>query len=86
MASALSSPELSRENSYASLNGEDNDKDGVTLPARGAAAKSGGPGQASGGAVGNLRRQDWLSPPSTPDPDTTPFFDESEAKRVHMVC
>lgn len=100
-SSALSSPELSRENSYALEDG----KDGITLPARGgsggqskgdtadnatAAGASSSSRLASGNNTShhhnsNAHRHDWLSPPSTPNPDTSPFFDESEAKRLHMV-
>lgn len=102
-SSNFSSPVMSRENSYIE------DKDGVTLPARGGGASSAAPAAAlssgaskstttfdhltpSEGGGENDRidsninsKKDWLSPPASPHPETTPFFDESEAKRSHMV-
>lgn len=91
-SSALSSPALSRENSYAN---DDDGKDGITLPVSkdssntitGKAALQPGDNSSSSRHHHHHRvsKQDWLSPPASPHPDTTPFFDESEAKRLHMV-
>jgi len=52
--------------------------------------QSGSTGPAAGGlhpsdSRQRVSRQDWLSPPASPNPEHTPFFDESEAKRLHMV-
>ena len=85
---ADSTPPLSRENSSSN-----DGRDGIAVPVRGvqSAGTAAAPSPAATAGLHpsdsrhRVSRQDWLSPPASPNPDTTPFFDESEAMRLHMV-
>jgi hypothetical protein len=79
--SNASSPAMSRDNST-----ENSFKDGVSVPVTHLGVEGDrGNGAGGGAASTGDRRLDWLSPPASPNPGSNPFFDESEAKRLHMV-